>query len=194
MASYNPLLGAPSCNEMGASCDTGDSLLAGVGSHEQNWPNTIDGCNDQSAAIYQQDESIDRIVVRSKDGGTMTAGTSLEIQATVSTALDVSTRSNPGEQETMFMYYHQESTNSWKFICGRLTEPGIGSITFSCDFEIPESNYHTDCGSSCGLQKVRVNYGYGEYAVAACTETGIWVSLLFSSFAVRWYRIFITEQ
>ena len=171
------LVGAPLCYEMGSSCDTGETLVAGVGSYEQNSPNTVDSCNDQSAAVYQQDESINRIVVRSKDGGLMTAGSTLEIEAHVSTAVDVSLRSNPNEVETAHMYYHEESSNSWEYICTRMSSPGLGNITITCDFTIPENNYFGNCGFLCGLQKVRVNYGYGEYAIQACTETGIWVSI-----------------
>ena len=180
LAVYNSLIRAPLCFETGSSCDTGEALIAGVGSYEQNSPNTIDSCNDQSAAVYQNDESIDRIIVKSKDGGTMTAGTMLEIHATVSTAVDVSTRSNPNLVETAHMYYHSESTGTWQYICTKTSSPEVGNVTFSCDFQIPENNYYTNCGSSCGLQMIRVNYGYGEYAIEACTVTGIWVSLLLS--------------
>ena len=108
LAVYNPFLQAPLCFETGSSCDTGKALIAGVGSYEQNSPNTIDSCNDQSAAVYQNDESIDRIIVKSKDGGTMTAGTMLEIQATVSTAVDILTRSNLDLVGIAQIYYHSE--------------------------------------------------------------------------------------
>ncbi|KAL7527569.1 hypothetical protein ACHAXR_006041, partial [Thalassiosira sp. AJA248-18] len=137
MAVYDPLIQAPLCYEIGSSCDTGDTLIAGVGSYEQNSPNTIDSCNDQSAAVYQQDESIDRIIVKSKDGGIMTAGTTLEIHATVSTAVDVSSRSNPGHYQTAHMYYHSED-GTWKYICTKMSSPAVGNVTFACDFEIPE--------------------------------------------------------
>ena len=179
LAVYDPLLRVPVCHETGSSCDTGGTMIAGVGSYEPNSPNTIDDCNDQSAAVYQQDESIDRIVVRSKDGGLMTAGSTLEILATVSTAVDVSARSNPGHQETVHMYYHNGSTNGWKYICSKMSPPGVGNFVFSCDFEVPEDDYYSNCAFNCGLQVVRVNYGYGEYAVEACTETGIWVRYFF---------------
>ena len=170
-------------------------MIAGVGDYEQNAPNTFDSCNDQSAAVYQQDESIDRIVVKSKDGGTMTAGTTLEIRATVSTAVDVSTRTNSDLYETAHMYYLSESKGTWQYICTEMSPPGVGKVTFSCDFEIPEDNYYENCGSSCGFQLVRVNYGYGEYAIEACTETGIWVSLLsIESFLPRYKSQFISTS
>ena len=188
MAAHDPLVGAPRCHQTGSSCDTGDTLIAGVGGYEQNSPNTIDSCSDQSAAIYQQDESLDRIRVNSKDGDTMTAGTMLEIHATVSTAADVSSRSHQGS-ETMHMYYHSQSTGTWQHICTKMSSPGVGNVTLSCDFEIPAGNYFTDCGSTCGLQMVRVNYGYAEYAIEACTETGIWVSLSLE-FQLKYYMSF----
>ena len=40
-----------------------------------------------------------------------------------------------------------------------------------CDFQIPEGNFATN-----GIQAVRVNYGFGEYAIEACTKTPLWVS------------------
>ena len=108
-ATYDSLYSAPSCLELGPSCHTGDSLIAGVGSFETNFPNTIDNCTDNSQAIYQRDEYINRILVRSKDGGTMTAGNLLQIHATVSLADDVSARSKPDAKETAHIYFAAES-------------------------------------------------------------------------------------
>lgn len=62
-------------------------------------------------------------------------------------------------------------------MCTRMADPGgMRFHVFSCDFRIPEGNYDADCGSSCGIQAVRVNYGYGEYAIEPCTDVPLWVS------------------
>eukprot|EP00579_Thalassiosira_antarctica_P014282 CAMPEP_0201936138 /NCGR_PEP_ID=MMETSP0903-20130614/36898_1 /ASSEMBLY_ACC=CAM_ASM_000552 /TAXON_ID=420261 /ORGANISM="Thalassiosira antarctica, Strain CCMP982" /LENGTH=372 /DNA_ID=CAMNT_0048476753 /DNA_START=235 /DNA_END=1353 /DNA_ORIENTATION=- len=187
MSAYNPSFGAPACLELGSSCQTDDDMIAGVASFEPNSPNTIDNCTDKSDAVYQLDEYVNRIIVRSKYGGTMTAGSWLEIHATVSKAVDVSSRSKPDAKETAHMYYASESLETnhpigvdsthhfgnahWKWICSEMADPGgVDSIeVFSCDFQIPEGNFDTN-----GIQAVRINYGYGEYAIEACTKTPLW--------------------
>ncbi|KAL7543979.1 hypothetical protein ACHAXR_013459 [Thalassiosira sp. AJA248-18] len=193
MAAYDPSFQSPACPDLGSSCQTDDTMIAGVGSFEPNSPNTVDNCTDSSAAVYQQDEYINRIIVRSKDGGTMTAGSWLEIHATVALAADVSTRSKPNAKETAHIYYASESVEGsqpigvnstnhfanahWKWICTKMATPGVDFMAvFSCDFKIPEGNFFgANCSSSsCGIQAVRVNYGYGEYALEACTETPLW--------------------
>ena len=42
----------------------------------------------------------------------------------------------------------------------------------TCEFQIPEGNFE----ARGGLQALRANYGYGEYALEPCTETPLWVS------------------
>mmetsp|Transcript_25418 Transcript_25418/g.43395 ORF Transcript_25418/g.43395 Transcript_25418/m.43395 type:complete len:177 (+) Transcript_25418:88-618(+) len=108
LASYNSTYGAPACTEVGSSCQTGDFIIAGVGSFEPNSPNTIDDCSDQSNAVYIEDEYVNRIMVRAKDGGAMMAGSLLQIHVTVSMARDVSNRSKPDAKETLHVYYASE--------------------------------------------------------------------------------------
>jgi len=68
---------------------------------------------------------------------------------------------------------HHFGNAHWKWICSEMADPGgVDSIeVFSCDFQIPEGNFDTN-----GIQAVRINYGYGEYAIEACTKTPLWVS------------------
>lgn len=110
LASYDASFGAPSCLDLGSSCQTDDYMIAGVEGFEQNSPNSIDSCNDTSAAINGQDEYINRILVRAKNGGTMTAGNWLQVHVTVALAGDVSGRSKPDAKETMHMYYAASSS------------------------------------------------------------------------------------
>ena len=49
------------------------------GGYESNQPNTIDGCADGSYGLYREDESIDKIVVRS--GGIDGSGSGSDLEA-----------------------------------------------------------------------------------------------------------------
>ena len=79
-AAYDAL-GAPECTTTGTGCTSG-TLLVGRASlgPEQNTPNTIDGCVDGTYGTYQNDESIEKITVRSVDGGILQAGQVAEIE------------------------------------------------------------------------------------------------------------------
>lgn len=110
-ASYDSSFTAPACLEVGSSCQTDDYMIAGVGTFETNAPNTVDNCTDSSNAVYQQDEYINRIIVRSKYSGPMTAGDEdwLEVHATVRLANDVSGRTKPDAKEIVHIFYASES-------------------------------------------------------------------------------------
>ena len=97
LADFDSDFRAPRCETLGSSCDSGDTLLLGVGSlfqggPEPNAPNTLDNCIDSYDSVFQRDESIDRLIVKSIDGGIMTAGRMIEVEATVSTAVNVTSR------------------------------------------------------------------------------------------------------
>eukprot|EP00804_Cyclotella_cryptica_P028860 CCRYP_008443-RA/>CCRYP_008443-RA protein AED:0.06 eAED:0.06 QI:0/0.93/0.88/1/1/1/17/370/2761 len=66
LAMYNSSYGAPACDLSGLSCSSGD-LLVGRGSvgPEPNAPNSIDECKDGNKGVHHQDESVDKIIVRS---------------------------------------------------------------------------------------------------------------------------------
>ena len=66
----------------------------------------------------------------------------------------------------------------WKFITSMLLDPLQDSVTSVWNFEIPVDNYFnsTICEPNCGLQALRINYGYGEYAISPCTSSPLWVS------------------
>ncbi|QDE69915.1 Ig-like domain-containing protein [Myxococcus xanthus] len=85
-ASYSSTWRAPSCAGVGgASCDSG-TLLTGRGSvgPELNAPNTVGGsCSDGNSGSFHRDESIDRLVLATVDGGALRAGTAARLTATV---------------------------------------------------------------------------------------------------------------
>ena len=151
MAVYDPFIKAPRCNSVGDSCDT-RALLAGVGAYEVNAPNTVDGCQDNSPAYIPGDEAIERIVIRSKDGGNMAAGKMLVIEAIVATASDVSGRTNIGYREIIRFYHASTSSAGWVYIAGGSVLPGSGMILFRYEKALPEG----------GIHAIRVKLGYGE--------------------------------
>ena len=72
---------------------------------EQNYPNTVDSCEDNSEAVYQRDEYINSITVRSKDGGAMKAGEKLQVVVNVDTATSVTGRGREDARETLHIYW-----------------------------------------------------------------------------------------
>lgn len=92
IAQYNETFGAPFCEFVGTECSSIDLLNgrgAMEGGNEPNRSNTIDGCTDGNYGVYHEDESIDKIVVRSGgvdgsgSGGILEAGENATIAATV---------------------------------------------------------------------------------------------------------------
>ena len=84
VAVYDTDLGAPACLAESQACDTG-LFVHGRGElgPEPNAPNTIDSCADGESGRYHEDESVDRIVVRSASGGALTSGSDAIVEATV---------------------------------------------------------------------------------------------------------------
>ncbi|TMQ02989.1 MAG: peptidase M28, partial [Deltaproteobacteria bacterium] len=84
-AAYDTTLKAPACRSQASSCDSGTLLLGRwtVGP-EPNAPNTIHSdCWDGTLGSYHTTESIDRLAVSSLDGGPLTTGSTVRIDATV---------------------------------------------------------------------------------------------------------------
>ena len=82
-----------------------------------------------------------------------------------------------GSQNVTLNDIHHFGNANWKWICTRIFDPGQDMAVISCDFQIPEQNFDRgNCGSYCGVQAIRVNYGYGEFALQACTNDPLWVS------------------
>jgi leucyl aminopeptidase len=147
-AVYSSTLKAPECSTVGSSCDTGPTLVLGrdhlSGGAETNQPNTINNsCSDGTAGVFHSDESNDRIVVSSTNGGSLTHGTSATVTATVwawtgytSDALDL---------------YYAANANSptWTFI-KTIVPTQAGANTLSATFTLPTGS----------LQAVRAQFRY----------------------------------
>jgi hypothetical protein len=168
MAVYDFNYGSPRCVQFGSACDTGAKLIAGVGSGvggpEPNSPNVIDDCIELSSTVYGKDESIDRISIKSADGSIMSVGTSVTIEATVSTATSTNNREQPIGPEVAHFYHTADPSfnTNWVYISTVYASLGTGSQVLSCQLTLPEGE----------IQAVRVNYGYQENVAGPCTNNG----------------------
>ena len=155
-AVYNTSLKAPWCGTVGASCDSGAALLLGRGTMsggvEPNQPNTINAsCADGNSGTFHADESNDRIVIASTDGGPLTAGKTARITATVwsySTTLDA------------LDLYSAANANAptWTFL-NTIVPAATGAQTLTTTFVLPAG----------GLQAIRAHYRYQGSASSCST-------------------------
>ncbi len=154
-AVYNATLKAPGCSAVGVSCDSG-TLLTGrgtmTGGTEPNHPNTINAtCADGNSGTFHSDESSDRIVISSTDGGPLTAGKVARITATVwaysatSNALDLYSAANA-------------NAPTWTFL-NTIVPSGTGAQTLMTTFALPTG----------GLQAIRAHFRSGGSATACST-------------------------
>ncbi|MBS0487884.1 MAG: PPC domain-containing protein [Proteobacteria bacterium] len=153
-AVYNSTLMAPGCASVAASCDSG-TLLVGRGTmsggSEPNQPNTINNsCADGNSGTFHSDESNDRIVIASTDGGPLTAGKTARVTATIwaySTAnvIDLYSAANA-------------NSPSWTFLSS-ISAAAAGSQPLSTTFTLPAG----------GLQAVRAHLRYNGSASTCST-------------------------
>ena len=154
-AIYNATLKAPGCSTVGVSCDSG-TLLVGRGTMisgvEPNHPNTINAsCADGNSGTFHSDESNDRIVISSVDGGPLTAGNVARITATV---WAYSTTAN------FLDLYSAPNANTpvWTFL-NTITPSGTGAQTLTTTFTLPAG----------GLQAIRAHFRSGGSASSCST-------------------------
>lgn len=83
-AAYDATLKAPLCAQVATSCDSG-ALLNGRASlgPEPNAPNAIKACADGKAGKFHVDESLDRLVISSRDSTALKRGGWARVAATV---------------------------------------------------------------------------------------------------------------
>jgi hypothetical protein len=154
-AVYNSTLKTPWCGTIGSTCDSGPSLLLGRGTlsggTEPNQPNTINGtCADGNSGTFHSDESNDRLVIASTDGGPLTAGKTVRVTATVwvynttTDALDLYSAANA-------------NSPSWTFL-NTITPAATGAQTLTTTFVLPAG----------GLQAIRAHFRY-QGSAAACS-------------------------
>ncbi len=128
IAVYDSTLGVPKCTLPFRSCDSGPSLLLGkdtmTGGAEPNQPNTIhSSCADGAAGTFHVDESIDRLVVATTNGLSMSQGSIVKISATVWVA--------DTTQDALDLYYATNANNpTWIYIA-TLVPRATGAQTLS---------------------------------------------------------------
>ncbi|HZI14190.1 MAG TPA: PepSY domain-containing protein [Myxococcus sp.] len=154
MASYDAALFAPACGT-GCGCDSG-TLVNSRGDQfptaEPNEPNTLDGCPDGPWGFYHSDESVDRVVVKSVDGGPITPGKQVKVDMTV-WCYDATDRVN--------LYYAPAASSFPSFTrLTTLTCPGAGARTLSHTFTV---------GGSAGRHVVRAQIVEAASPNSSCT-------------------------
>jgi len=156
-AVYDSTLKAPKCATVGTSCDTGASLILGrdtmSGGAESHQPNTINSaCADGTSGTFHSDESIDRLVVASTGGGSLTHGQSVKITATVWAW-------NTGSSDSLDLYYAANANSpTWVFI-GTILPPAGGAQSLSATYTLPTG----------ALQAIRANFRY-QGSASSCTS------------------------
>ena len=143
-AVFNSGLGVPACLVAGSECDS-LALLDGRANlgPESNQPNTLDGCADGTSGSYHSDESNDKVVVSTLDGGNFSAGDTVTVTATVYAYSN-------GSSDTLDLYYAADANNpSWVYITS-LSPSGGGAQTLSTNYTLPSGN----------LQAVRARFRY----------------------------------
>ncbi len=151
-AVYDAGLGAPKCDVAGSECDSNDLLdgRANLGP-EVNQPNTLDGCTDGTSGTYHSDESNDRIVVRTLDGGNLTEGVTAEVAVTVWAW-------STGSSDTLDLYYTADANSpSWTLL-GSFGPGGGGAQTITTQYTLPAGS----------MQAIRANFRY-QGAQGSCT-------------------------
>lgn len=146
-AAYDVTLRAPGCDTVYAYCDS-LTYLEGRGTlgPEPNEPNTIaDSCPDGTYGTFHSDESIDKIVVRSVDGGNLEVGKQVQIEVTV--------WAWSATEDFLDLYYASDATApSWQEVPGGigLSPTSTGQFTFNVTHSLPEGS----------LQAIRASYRY----------------------------------
>jgi hypothetical protein len=157
-SSYDSSLKAPKCGSSAATCSSG-ALLNGrdtmSGGAEANQPNTINNsCADGIYGTYHSDESVDKLKVSTVNGGSLAAGQSVKIEATVfvwSTCCD----------KLSLFYTASASSPSWQFLT-TLTPSANGIQTLSTTYTVP---------AGATTQAIRANFGDSGTTGSACVSS-----------------------
>ena len=124
--------------------------------------NTLDTCKDGVSGTYQSDESIEKITVRTVNGGQLVEGARVRIEAYIHAFQE-------GEEDTVDFYYTNTadlSNPSWIYIGSK--EPSRGGFqTLSIEYTLPAGGMRQTIWDSGKLmQAVRVNIRWrgGQYS------------------------------
>jgi bacterial leucyl aminopeptidase len=142
IASYESYYKVPRCAYTGSSCDSGTLLLGrGTLGPETNRPNTLYGsCTDGTSGTFHQDESIDQLRISSVEGGPITMGKTIRIEATVWAS---SSQYYWDRLELYFERYPNSTGRSWTTIA-TLSASGPGQQTLSTTYTLPTTSSAAD--------------------------------------------------
>lgn len=181
MAIYDAPAQCPCCHDPSSGCDSGTLLIGrGTVGPEDHHSNTIGGgCSDGTSGTFHNDESIDKIAVRTLDGSNFAKGKPVEIKARVWAW-------STGSQDTADFYYAPDSENpNWTHIAS-ITPPAGGAQDLTAQCTLPEGGL---------LQAVRVNFRY-QGSASECstgsyddTDDLVFAVSTTSKFAHMWFLI-----
>jgi hypothetical protein len=146
---------APKCANVGSECSS-DTLLDGRGkfsgsaglpegrSGGTDGNNAMGECMDGQSGSYHKDESLDKIVVSSKDGNNLAAGNVAVITANVWSY-------GSGSSDFADFYYAADASNPVWTLIGTQGSPGGGAQVITKEYTLPEG----------ANQAVRVHFRYG---------------------------------
>ena len=165
VAIFDNDLRVPKCSAVGQSCESGNSIIK-TGDDEPFYvagmTNTLDTCKDGMSGTYQSDESIEKITVRTVNGGQLVEGARVRIEAYIHAFQE-------GEEDTVDFYYTNTaalSNPSWTYIGSK--EPSRGGFqALSIEYTVPTGGMRQYIWDSTKLmQAVRVNIRWrgGQYS------------------------------
>ena len=165
VAIFDNDLRVPKCSDVGQSCESGNSIIK-TGDDEPFYvagmTNTLDTCKDGMSGTYQSDESIEKITVRTVNGGQLVEGARVRIEAYIHAFQE-------GEEDTVDFYYTNTaalSNPSWTYIGSK--EPSRGGFqALSIEYTVPTGGMRQYIWDSTKLmQAVRVNIRWrgGQYS------------------------------
>ncbi|MGB8930386.1 MAG: Ig-like domain-containing protein, partial [Anaeromyxobacteraceae bacterium] len=156
-ALYDASLLAPACFIPSSFCDSG-ALVEGRGllGPELNAPNTLGGtCPDGELGTYLQEESIERIVLRTGDGGGLAPGKQARVEVTVFASSAYGADALDLYQATV------AGSPSWRHVA-TLLPSRAGTQVLSTTYVLPPG----------ALQAVRARFRYGGAAASCGTVLG----------------------
>ncbi|ATB28861.1 kelch repeat-containing protein [Melittangium boletus] len=155
-AVYDSGLKVPACAQVGSGCDSGLLLdgRANLGP-EPHQPNTLQGsCADGTSGSYHSDESVDRILVTSVDGGSFAPGKQVRVEVRVWAYTG-------GGSDVLDLYYTSDAAlPTWTHLAS-LIPTASGAQTLTTTFTLPATGRF--------LQGVRAAFRYGGSA-SPCTS------------------------
>jgi hypothetical protein len=131
-AVYDASLKAPACVGEASICDSGTLLMgrAQLGP-ESNAPNTLGGsCADGTSGSFHNDESLDRLSVSTLDGGPLTAGATVRVEAMVWAFSGYSS-------DRLDLFYAADALNPAWVLINTLTPGRAGAQVLSTTYTLP---------------------------------------------------------